>query len=104
MIGAIRQLRLLGLMALTNNVILRYPATDGKPQQFTINLETDLPYRFSLPPGKHQLEIAEESFTIEVQSAGDKPDWIFPKAWVVMDYLLKPVAVRTTIPLVLAPA
>ena len=69
--------KLLGLMALTNNVILRYPATDGKPQQFTINLETDLPYRFSLPPGKHQLEIAEESFTIEVQSAGDKPDWIF---------------------------
>ena len=68
--------KLLGLMALTNNVILRYPATDGKPQQFTINLENDLPYRFSLPAGSHQLEIGEESYTVEVQSAGDKMDWL----------------------------
>ena len=69
--------KLTGLMYLKNGVILRYPATDGKPQQFTINLETDLPYRFSLQPSIHQLEIAEEIFTIQVLSAGDSPDWIF---------------------------
>lgn len=69
--------KLLRLMQLNNSVILRYPATNGMQQQFTINLETDLPYRFSLPHGKHQLEIGEENFTIEVRSAGDKPDWVY---------------------------
>ena len=68
--------KLLRLIALTNNLILRHPDINDRQQQFTINLETDLPYRFTLTLGKHQLEIGEESFTVEVQSAGDKPDWI----------------------------
>ncbi len=60
----------------TNSLTLSYPAIDGKQLKFTLNLESDTPYRFTLPPGTHQIEIAEESFTVEVQSAGDKADWV----------------------------
>ena len=62
-----------------NLITLSYPGLDGQPQLFTLNLETDTPYRFSLPPGLHQLEIGEEKLTIEVQSAEDKPAWVVAK-------------------------
>jgi formylglycine-generating enzyme required for sulfatase activity len=60
---------------LTDSVTLRYPTNPNQPSSLSLNPQTDLPYRFNLPPGQNILAIAEETYTLEVRAVADWPDW-----------------------------